>query len=230
MKVSQFAEMINPQIAGFPTISQIKLEEYLDDFVKGVNHMLIKDLIIPLLKSDDLSKSFVEIVQLHSAITGSVGIIISTCYEPTELVETLVKTYEKFQKTLIDLAPHLKENTVSALAGLDAQFEYSVGFLEMLQKDSKHLLEIQLQEYLELASYASSLNLCLSSIISVANGEVRIMEINKQNLKTLAQWSEHYASQLMIKAQKLSITDGNRLSEHLGTSKKVSSLLKGLKD
>ncbi len=224
--MSLVTEMMSPQVAGLPIIPQIKLEEYLDDFVKGVNHMMIKDLIIPLLKSNNLSRSFVEIVQLHSAIVGSVGIIISARYKPTELVEILVKAYEELQKVLINLEPYLKENTVSALAGLDAQFEYSVGFLEILQKDPKHLLKIQLQQYLELASYASSLNLCLYSMISVAKGKVKTSEINKRNLRTLAQWSEHYASQLLIKAQKLGITDGNKLSKYLDMRKKVSDLLK----
>ena len=228
--MASVTKTISPQVTGLPMIIRVKLEDFLDDYVKGVYDLVIKDLIIPLLKSENISKSFVEIVQLHYAIESSVGAIIFTRYKPTELTEILVRTYEKCQKALVKLEPYLKEATVSALAGLDAQFEYSLGFLELLQKNPEHIMKLQLQQYLELASCAVYLNLCLSSMISVAEGKVKIGEIKKQNLRILALWCESYAAQLMIKAQKMNITDGNRLNRILGREKAISNLLKELQE
>lgn len=223
-------EQIEPiqHTAGISIFPPIELDKYLDDFVKSLRQLMIDDLIIPLLKSDNLSKSFKEVLPLHSMLARIFDTLMLTHYTSTELEELLIKEYKELQKELMNLESYLAENIVSILAGLDAQFEYAIGIIEVSQKNPKLILELQLPQYLELLNIVSSLSLCLISTILVAQDKIKISEIKIKNLRTLALWSESYASQLMIIAQKLSLTDGMKLIKCLDKSNKISDILKEL--
>lgn len=65
VEMSLVLEMM-PQLAGLSIFPQIELDEHLDDLVNGIYQLIIDDLITPLLKSDNLSKSFEEIYLLYS--------------------------------------------------------------------------------------------------------------------------------------------------------------------